>query len=184
MPKDETAPGGLERLRQFVNTIDLESSNDELGEPARAAAWLARFGFRAESTALDLDRLRAFREAIRTALQANAGEGDLDLAWERLAAFGPAEVKLIAERGAGVRLLPAATSAEEAVRSELLAAIYDAVRDGSWRRLKACHKRSCLWAYYDHSKNGSGTWCNMATCGNRMKAQRRRSRAAVERPAD
>jgi len=50
--------------------------------------------------------------------------------------------------------------------------------EGSWYRLKAC--RRCRWVFYDHSKNRSGTWCSMITCGNRIKADayRRRRREA------
>ena len=35
----------------------------------------------------------------------------------------------------------------------------------------------CRWAFYDGSKNRSGRWCDMASCGNRMKARAFRERA-------
>ena len=73
-------------------------------------------------------------------------------------------------------LEPAGHGAERTIAA-LLAIVYDAMRRGYWPRLKACRKESCRWAYYDRSKNGSGVWCDMAVCGNRMKAKRRRNRA-------
>ena len=50
--------------------------------------------------------------------------------------------------------------------------------DGTWRRLKACREDTCQWAFYDRSKNRSGTWCSMAVCGNRAKARAYRSATA------
>ncbi|TKA12045.1 hypothetical protein FCI23_09025 [Actinacidiphila oryziradicis] len=47
---------------------------------------------------------------------------------------------------------------------------------GTWRRLKICPSEHCQWAFYDHSKNRSGTWCQMAECGNRAKARAYRNR--------
>jgi predicted RNA-binding Zn ribbon-like protein len=51
----------------------------------------------------------------------------------------------------------------------LFAAVAAAMADGSWSRLKACRRHACRWAFYDHSRNRSGTWCSMAVCGNRVK---------------
>jgi predicted RNA-binding Zn ribbon-like protein len=76
----------------------------------------------------------------------------------------------------------------------LLAIAFTAMTDGTWQRLKACREPACREpacrepacrepacrepacrepacrrAFYDHSKNRSGTWCDMATCGSRAK---------------
>jgi predicted RNA-binding Zn ribbon-like protein len=58
----------------------------------------------------------------------------------------------------------------------MLAIVFRSVADGSWERLKACPAEDCEWAFYDWSKNGSGTWCDMAVCGNRAKARAYRER--------
>jgi len=34
----------------------------------------------------------------------------------------------------------------------------------------------CQWAFYDRSKNRSGRWCSMRTCGNRTKTRAYRTR--------
>jgi predicted RNA-binding Zn ribbon-like protein len=68
----------------------------------------------------------------------------------------------------------------------LLAIVFRAMNDGTWERLKACPADDCEWAFYDWSKNGSGTWCDMAVCGNRAKARayrERRQRGAAAHPA-
>ena len=60
--------------------------------------------------------------------------------------------------------------------SDLLLVIRDAQHDGSWQRLKACGNPDCRWAFYDRSHSRAGAWCDMATCGNRIKNRRLRQR--------
>ena len=50
------------------------------------------------------------------------------------------------------------------------------MNDRTWARLKACPAEDCQWAFYDHSRNRSGTWCEIGKCGNRAKARRFRER--------
>jgi predicted RNA-binding Zn ribbon-like protein len=54
--------------------------------------------------------------------------------------------------------------------------IRDAQRAGTWRRLKACGNPDCRWAFYDRSHSQAGAWCDMATCGNRIKNRKLRQR--------
>ena len=58
----------------------------------------------------------------------------------------------------------------------LLSIVQGAIADGSWGRLKACRLHTCEWAFFDHTKNHSGAWCNMDVCGNRAKARTFRAR--------
>ncbi|MDQ6827151.1 MAG: CGNR zinc finger domain-containing protein, partial [Candidatus Eremiobacteraeota bacterium] len=78
-----------------------------------------------------------------------------------------------------VKLIASQSGAVNTVIARVLATMYDAIRVNQWQRLKACRKHSCLWAFYDRSKNGSRIWCDMAICGNRVKAQRRRKRSSA-----
>jgi predicted RNA-binding Zn ribbon-like protein len=48
-------------------------------------------------------------------------------------------------------------------------------------RLRECEGVACGRLYLDTSKNGSRRWCDMATCGNRAKAARHRSRLTRDR---
>ena len=63
-----------------------------------------------------------------------------------------------------------------AVVAPIVAIVYEAMVDGTWERLKACPADDCQWAFYDESKNRSGTWCDMAVCGNRAKVRAYRER--------
>lgn len=39
-------------------------------------------------------------------------------------------------------------------------------------RIRACANPECRWLFLDTSKNHTRRWCDMAICGNRMKARR------------
>ena len=60
----------------------------------------------------------------------------------------------------------------------LLLIIRDAQADGSWERLKLCGNPDCRWAFYDRSHSRRGAWCDMASCGNRLKNRNLRARRA------
>ena len=170
------APAGLEPVQTFINSVNLERHLDPLVGPDRLEEWCRTSGLCSGASPEELGRLRAFREALRTLIEANAGTGEASSAWAALEPFAR-------EAGYGMRieaglpvLEPTGSGAARAIAA-LLGSVYDAIRRGQWSRLKACRKESCRWAYYDRSKNGSGAWCSMAVCGNRMKAKRRRNRA-------
>jgi predicted RNA-binding Zn ribbon-like protein len=40
------------------------------------------------------------------------------------------------------------------------------------RRVRRCVNEKCLWLFLDESKSGTRRWCDMASCGNRVKARR------------
>jgi predicted RNA-binding Zn ribbon-like protein len=44
------------------------------------------------------------------------------------------------------------------------------------RHVHACKSDTCRWVFLDTSKNHSRRWCDMKTCGNRMKARRFQAR--------
>jgi predicted RNA-binding Zn ribbon-like protein len=44
------------------------------------------------------------------------------------------------------------------------------------RRVKGCGDPACRWLFLDLSKNHTRRWCDMKTCGNRMKARRHQAR--------
>ncbi len=177
--KDSTAPQPLEQLRLFVNTADLEHpENEALATASAATSWLhAHSLLPADQSLSEEERqsLTGLREAFRIELLAHTGdagtaEPDVLSVYTEQAKLGvrlstSGEMELVAE-GNGAQL----------VAGRLFAIMYDAVAQGQWQRLKACRKHSCLLAFFDHSKNGSGAWCDMAVCGNRVKAQRRRIR--------
>jgi predicted RNA-binding Zn ribbon-like protein len=48
-------------------------------------------------------------------------------------------------------------------------------------RVKDCGDPDCRWLFLDTSKNHTRRWCDMKTCGNRMKARRFQARAQDSR---
>jgi len=179
------APGRLELLRTFVNTVDLESEVDQLASPEQLSAWLIERGLLPAGAALgaaDLTTAIAFREALREVLEGNAGHADASAALARLdgiASRVPLRVR-IADR---VRLEPEGDAGVNLAIGTFLAIIYEAVTQGTWARLKACRDDACRWAFYDSSRNRSGVWCTMAICGNRTKGRLFRRRHPAEAAA-
>jgi predicted RNA-binding Zn ribbon-like protein len=172
------APGRLELLRTFMNTVDLEGGDDDFSSPARLAEWLIERGLLPHGASLaesDLLAAIAFREALRDVLEANAGHAEAAGALARLDEIA-AQVPLRVQIGKQPRLEPERESGVDAAIGRFLAIIYEAVTVGTWQRLKVCRNDTCRWAFYDSSRNRSGTWCTMAICGNRMKGRTFRRR--------
>lgn len=178
------APGSLGVVQDFINTRDVEGGSDELARPALLAAWLETRRLAAAHTVFteqDLARAKALREALRELLLVNTGEPVDPAALEALNRYARAAPLVAAFDAGGVGHLEPLASGADAAFGRLLAIVVTAMTDGSWARLKSCRAHSCRWAFYDASKNRSGSWCSMAVCGNRTKVrayQRRRKRAA------
>ena len=53
-----------------------------------------------------------------------------------------------------------------------------AMSAGLWQRLKLCHNADCRAAFFDTSRNNSGVWHDVSTCGNtaNLRAFRERKR--------
>jgi predicted RNA-binding Zn ribbon-like protein len=182
MKKRQQAPGELEHVRAFVNTLDLEQDDEHLDSASALGDWLAEHELvdgPVRATNDDLRTARDVREALREVLEAHAhgvpaGEpaATLDAAARR------ARLELrFDEHGRG-QLAPAASGVAGGL-GRLLAIVDRAMATGTWDRLKACRRESCRWAFYDNTKNHSGVWCNMGTCGNRAKARAYRARHAA-----
>jgi predicted RNA-binding Zn ribbon-like protein len=172
-------PHELALVIDFVNTLDVETGEDELGTPAELAAWLQRRGLRKRGGALGAQELATaidLREALRALMLANNGEQGTARAWgvlERAARRG--ELGVHFDRGEGASLRPEAPGLPGTLAA-LLVPVAEALADGSWQRAKACRDPDCQYAFYDRSRNRSGVWCEMAVCGNRTKVRTYRSR--------
>lgn len=180
----KAAPGDLNHIRRFVNTLDLEDHSDEIAEPEALRDWLAERGLiddRAELTPADVRHAHAVREALRKLLLANNGDPlDQDAVEALNAAAKGAELQLRVAPDGTAELAPVRTGIDAAI-GRLLAIVHTAMADGTWTRLKACAMHdSCEWAFYDWTKNGSGTWCDMKVCGNRAKARAYRERQRAD----
>ncbi len=183
------APGGLGLVHDFLNTIGVETYGPDLladttlaREWAQAAvrAWSAARGIEVQPPALedaDLAKLRALRTAIAKMVAEQApDERAIGLIRSLSASFAlsdTGEVRL-EPTGSGWRWMASALWGEV-----LLSQQHD-----TWRRIKTFHNHQCGSAFYDRSKNNSGVWCNVKTCGNaanlRASRARRREREQAE----
>jgi predicted RNA-binding Zn ribbon-like protein len=181
---NQTAPGELELVREFVNTLDLETGTEELSSPRRLRDWLAKRRLLSSGTKLDessRDRAIEFREALRGLMLANHGgsprDRDVRIVNRETAS---AELAVRLRDDGRMELQPRGSGLDAAI-ARLAAIVFEATVDGRWARLKACPADHCHWAFYDHSRNRSGTWCEMAVCGNRSKVRAYRERSTADR---
>jgi predicted RNA-binding Zn ribbon-like protein len=183
VPDQETKPAPMPLLlvQSFVNTWDGDRGSDLLLDPAAARGWLAAAGLWNAGRAPEPDELdlaRRVRESIRAMLVANASgprpaPGDLHAIQAAAQSSRPAlQVGPDGQVSLGTEL----SGPFDAGLTTLLLVIRDAQRDGTWPRLKACGNPDCRWAFYDRSHSRAGAWCDMATCGNRIKNRRLRQR--------
>jgi predicted RNA-binding Zn ribbon-like protein len=178
-PERKAAPGELELVRNFVNTVDFEDDEEDLGTPDQLRDWLTERRLMEPDepvTEGDLRRAIDVREGLRALLLANNGSPFDEAAVERLdRAASRAGLRLRFHPGGCAEFEPDASGVDGAL-ARLLAIVAEARVEGEWPRLKACADDTCLWAFYDQSKNRSKKWCRMDTCGNAAKARAYRQR--------
>jgi predicted RNA-binding Zn ribbon-like protein len=164
-------------VRDFVNTIDLESGDEALPDVGALRAWLAERGLPASGLRqADRERALRFREALRRLLLANTGQPlDEGAARELHAAAARGGLRASVDGDGRVALVPAGAGVD-ALIARLLQTVAHAQAEGTWERMKACPAEPCGWAFYDESRNRSRTWCSMGVCGNRAKTRRYRRR--------
>lgn len=151
---------------------------DAFATVVRAAAWLREYEVPAFHAldAEELSRLLVLRRALRELALHNAG-AEFDAG-----AFGQLD-DLASAVPIRLRFSDADSPRFETATPTgwLLAVAFDAMRDGTWARLKRCVGDGCPHVFYDSSKNRSGTWCAMAVCGNRRKVRAYQARQRERR---
>ncbi|UQU64748.1 CGNR zinc finger domain-containing protein [Couchioplanes caeruleus] len=180
------APAGLALLQDFVNTrATMSYAPDLLATPDDAQRWLTDAlatwsrvaGLPAPVLLLSSTDLRSLRRLRSTF------EGVILAAGGRHAnpdgALPPADVpvSLVPDADGWVRMVPAGRGTRwlaSALWSEALLA----QQAGLWPRLKLCNNVECRAAFFDTSRNNSGVWHDVSTCGNtaNLRAFRERRR--------
>lgn len=164
------APPPLDLVQAFLNSADLEDGDEAFASPDSLSAWVARHLPDAATsfTSADCDRAIALRELLRDVVDTGHPSPALQEALDAIPLrlrITTGEPELLTDRD-GV----------DAIFARVMVAVHHAMIDGRWKRLKICHNDACRWAFYDASKNHSGVWCSMATCGSKAKARAYRTR--------
>src|SRR5688572_26881104 len=131
----KTAPQPLYLVQRFVNSVDLESGEDELSSPEALGAWLAERDLMQPGEPVsdgDLRRALAVREGLRAVLLANNG---LPLDEERVErldrAVSGAGVRVRFRPGRAPELVPDAAGVDGAI-GRLMAIVAAAVEHERW----------------------------------------------------
>jgi predicted RNA-binding Zn ribbon-like protein len=185
--ESKPAPGPLRHVQAFINTIDLESGQDRLGAAEDARPWLVDNHLLAPDgppSADDLRLLAGVREGLRALVMHNSDgpvpDKTLTAALREVTDASP--VRAVVDEHGRVALVSDGDSVCARLMS-LLLIVKDAQLDGTWTHLKACANDDCRWAFYDRSRNHGGTWCDMATCGNKLKNRDFRARRRAVPPS-
>jgi len=177
----KVAPSPLVGVQGLVNTYSWEDDLELLGDPEQGREWLVSAGLLDDGATVspeELATLVEFREALREVLTANhTGEASPKATAKLadLAARHPVSYEVSGQGEVALDLEPA--PAVGSLIGQVIGIVHHAQALGEWQRLKICAADDCRWAFYDTSKNRSGTWCQMELCGNRTKNRRYRSKA-------
>lgn len=161
------APSELALAQELLNTRAVGGHvPDLLDDEADAAAWLDAVGLPTDA-AHELDALRALRDEVLAVVRGDGGSG-LE-----------ASARLTVGEGGRVEVEPSGPAVAR-LTAEVLIGLSFAQLSGTRQRLKVCRNTECASAFYDRSRNGSGVWHDVRTCGNaaNLRAYRARKRAA------
>ncbi|RSM79259.1 hypothetical protein DL991_15365 [Amycolatopsis sp. WAC 01375] len=173
-----TAPSGLALVQDFLNTKAIKTHGLDLLSDADLARPWATEALAEWSRTRDADvpeitlgpgDLRALRELRGSFVSLLDG---VDVAVEK-----PIKADLALRDGV-VRLFPSGTG-RQWLTSALWTETLLAQQAGIWPRLKLCRLDGCRSAFYDVSRNNSGVWHDVRTCGNvaNLRAARERKKA-------
>lgn len=185
MSQEPPVPAHAALLRDFVNTLDVETGEEAFTSPAALSAWLVEHELtepEATATADDLARAARLREGLRAALIQHH-DGSPERVPEELVIECSRYPVRVSFRDGVPALEPVAGGLVAGV-AKIVAATVASTADGTWARLKVCPELSCQWAFLDTSKNRSRTWCTMRVCGNRSKTRSYRARQRASLPTD
>jgi hypothetical protein len=178
------APGDLELLQRFTN-LHIHRADDVSTDPPAEVIreFLMERGLLTPNerfTEKDRETYLALRDAIRGLIEAGddasipAEDAEvidrIGLAAGLHPHFHAAHVPTLEAKGHGVA----------AAFGAIVAIAFVSAFDGSFAHLKLCADETCRAVFYDRSKNHSGRWCSMSTCGNRNKVRAWRERQRIE----
>jgi predicted RNA-binding Zn ribbon-like protein len=178
------APGELELLQRFTNLHEHEPDGLHVDPPLEMIrSFLVGRGLLREDerfTEADRETYLRLRDAIR-ALILSEGGGPIP----------PAEASTLDEISVSAGLHPHFHAGHTptleprgqsvvAAFGGIVAIAFVSTFDGTFDHLKLCADENCRSVFYDRSKNHSGRWCSMSSCGNRAKVRAWRERQRID----
>src|SRR4029077_2517396 len=174
---DKPAPAPLRIVQAFINTAT--SGREDFASPDCLREWLTDHHLLAPDvplSAADLQQALSVRSAlVKLALGRQDGRSDPGAIETLNRAARSAQMSVSFGPMGRAAIEPLAPAVDGAL-GKIIAIVVDATTDGTWDRLKICRDAGCSWAFYDRSKNHSGAWCDISTCGNVAKARTYRAR--------
>lgn len=179
------APGGFALVQELLNTRPAMAYATDLLTTVDDAQWWVTDALGIWShvsglpgptlllSAADLRSMRRLRTAFEFVVLAGSNpEPDATL-------LPPADVQvsLVPDGTGWVRVVPTGRGVRW-LASALWAEALLAQQAGFWPRLKLCNNPACRAAFFDTSRNNSGVWHDVSTCGNtaNLRAFRERRR--------
>ena len=159
------------------------SGADELSSGADVAAFFTGWAYtgRLESTADELERLRALRPELRMFFTESRDEAALHV--NRILAAAAALPRLVRhdEFDWHLHAVPDQAPFDVRVRVETAMTVSDLVRADELGRLRECAAADCTAVLVDLSRNRSKRFCDVGNCGNRANVTAYRARRAAAR---
>jgi predicted RNA-binding Zn ribbon-like protein len=176
---EKPAPDRLRVVQAFLNTAT--SGREDFASPDCLHEWLTDHDLLdadATVSAADLRQAISVRQAlVQLAIARQENSSDANAIEILNRAARSAQMSVSFGLGGRASIAPLAPAVDGAL-GKIIAIVVDAMADGTWDRFKICRDPGCSWAFYDRSKNHSGTWCDITSCGNLAKARTYRARHA------
>lgn len=178
------APGDLELLQRFMNLHVHDDDDRHVDPPLEMVRGflVERRLLRDEErfTQADHQTYLELREAIRNVISAGTSQPIAQVDAETLDRIAVAsrlhphfhteQAPTLEPQGRGVA----------GAFGKMVATLFVGAFDGSLEHLKLCADETCRSVFYDRSKNHSGRWCSMSSCGNRAKVRAWRERQRID----
>jgi predicted RNA-binding Zn ribbon-like protein len=178
------APGDLELLQRFMNLHVHDDDDRHVDPPLEMVRGflVERRLLRDEErfTQADHQTYLELREAIRNVISAGTSQPIAQVYAETLdriavasrlhPRFHTEQAPTLEPQGRGVA----------GAFGKMVATLFVGAFDGSLEHLKLCADETCRSVFYDRSKNHSGRWCSMSSCGNRAKVRAWRERQRID----
>jgi len=177
------APGDLELLQRFVNLHEHDERGRTVDPPSEMIrSFLEDRGLLTPGERFsnaDRETYLRLRAAIRGLVDADPEDRTPAEDAEVIDQIGLAAGLHPHFHAAGSPTLEPKGDGVAAAFGTIVAIAFVASFDGTFAQLKSCADETCRAVFYDKSKNHSGRWCSMATCGNRAKVRAWRERQRV-----